>query len=54
MSHDYERHIIFMHYAEGSLASRLFSDYRAFLIQPSTARARMVDSAAALQFTEDP
>jgi glutathione S-transferase len=53
MSHDYERHMIFMHYAEGSLASRLFSDYRAFLIQPPTARTSMVDSAAAVQFAEE-
>jgi glutathione S-transferase len=52
-SADYERHMIFMHFAEGSLASRLFSDYRAFLIQPPKARTSMVDSEAVVQFSED-
>ena len=52
-SPDYSHHMIFMHYAEGSLASRLFSDYRAYLIQPPTARTSMVDSQASVEFAED-
>ena len=52
-SPDYPYHLIFMHYAEGSLASRLFSDYRAWLTQPPTKRSPLVDSEAVVQYAED-
>jgi glutathione S-transferase len=52
-SPDYPFHMIFMHYAEGSLASRLFSDYRAWLTQPPTKRSPLVDSEAVVQYAED-
>ena len=52
-SRDYPYHMIFMHYAEGSLASRLFSDYRAWQIQPPTARSPLVDSEAVVQYADE-
>lgn len=52
-SADYPRHLIFMHFAEGSLAARLFSDYRAWQIQPPVARSPLVDSEAVVQFADD-
>ena len=52
-SRDLPNHLIFMHYAEGSLAARLFSDYRAWRMQPPTARSPMVDSEATVQFAEN-
>ena len=52
-SPDYPFHMIFMHYAEGSLASRLFSDYRAWQIQPPTARSPLVDSEAVVQYADE-
>ena len=52
-SPDYPYHLIFTHYAEGSLASRLFSDYRAWLTQPPTKRSPLVDSEAVVQYAED-
>lgn len=52
-SPDYPFHMIFMHYAEGSLASRLFSDYRAWGIQTPTARSPLVDSEAVVQYAEE-
>ena len=33
-SRDYPNHLMWMHFAEGSLAARLFSDYRAWTAQP--------------------
>ena len=51
-SPDYPYHLIWMHYAEGSLASRLFSDYRAWQIKPPTQRSPLVDSEATVQFAE--
>ena len=50
---DYPNHLIWMHFAEGSLASRLFSDYRAWMAKPPTQRSPMVDSEAVVQFAED-
>ncbi|MCB1684481.1 MAG: glutathione binding-like protein [Pseudomonadales bacterium] len=50
---DYANHLIWMHYAEGSLAARLFSDYRAWLKEPPTVRSRMVDSEATVQYAEN-
>ena len=52
-SDDYANHKIWMHYAEGSLAARLFSDYRAWLKEPPTKRSRLVDSEATVQFAEN-
>jgi len=50
---DYANHLIWMHYAEGSLAARLFSDYRAWMKEPPTVRSRMVDSEATVQYAEN-
>jgi glutathione S-transferase len=44
---------MWMHYAEGSLAARVFSDYRAWRTQPPKERSRLVDSEAVVQFAED-
>jgi len=52
-SDDYPYHLIWMHYAEGSLASRLFSDYRAWMKEPPAKRSPLVDSEAAVQFAEN-
>jgi glutathione S-transferase len=52
-SRDLPNHMIFMHYAEGSLAARLFSDYRAWMAKPPTQRSPLVDSEATVQFAED-
>jgi glutathione S-transferase len=51
-SPDFANHLIFMHYAEGSLAARLFSDYRAWRAQPPKTRSPLVDSEACVQFAE--
>ncbi|WP_159437116.1 glutathione S-transferase family protein [Parasphingorhabdus marina] len=50
---DYPGHLMWMHYAEGSLAARLFSDYRAWRTRPPTVRSRFVDSEAVVQFSEN-
>lgn len=52
-SADYPKHLMWMHFAEGSLAARLFSDYRAWRTEPPTARSRLVDSEATVQFAEN-
>jgi glutathione S-transferase len=52
-SADYPHHLMWMHYAEGSLASRLFSDYRAWRTQPPKQRSPLVDSEAVVQFAEE-
>lgn len=52
-SPDYPNHLIWMHHAEGSLASRLIADYRVWMINPPKERSRMVDSEAEVQFAED-
>ena len=52
-SKHYPQHRMWMHYAEGSLAARLFSDYRAWRTNPPTARSRLVDSEAVVQFSEN-
>jgi glutathione S-transferase len=52
-SPDYPQYLMWMHYAEGSLAARLFSDYRAWRIQPPTQRSPLVDSEAVVQFAEE-
>ena len=52
-SRDYPYHLMWMHYAEGSLAARLFSDYRAWMANPPTRRSPLVDSEATVQFADD-
>jgi glutathione S-transferase len=52
-SPDYPYHLIWMHYAEGSLAARLFQDYRVWRIQPPKERWPLVDSEQVVQFAED-
>lgn len=52
-SQHYPEHLMWMHYAEGSLAARLFSDYRAWRTTPPTSRSRLVDSEAVVQFSEN-
>lgn len=52
-SRDYPYHLMWMHYAEGSLAARLFSDYRAWLTNPPKQRSPLVDSEATVQFAEN-
>lgn len=52
-SADYPHYLMWMHYAEGSLASRLFSDYRAWRTQPPKQRSPLVDSEATVQFAEE-
>ncbi|WP_108809896.1 glutathione binding-like protein [Sphingorhabdus sp. Alg231-15] len=49
----YAEHLMWMHYAEGSLAARLFSDYRAWRTTPPTVRSRFVDSEAVVQYSEN-
>jgi glutathione S-transferase len=52
-SPDYPYYVMWMHYAEGSLAARLFSDYRAWRTQPPQQRSPLVDSEAVVQFAEE-
>lgn len=52
-SDDYPTHQMWMHYAEGSLAARLFSDYRAWRKEPPKVRSRLVDSEATVQHAEN-
>ncbi len=52
-SDDYPVHLMWTHYAEGSLAARLFSDYRAWRTNPPTERSMFVDSEAVVQFAEN-
>lgn len=52
-SRDYPDYLMWMHFAEGSLAARLFSDYRAWMANPPKQRSPMVDSEAVVQFAEN-
>lgn len=52
-SADYPDHVKWMHYAEGSLAARLFSDYRVWRISPPTQRSPLVDSEDVVQYAEE-
>lgn len=52
-SRDYPAYLKWMHYAEGSLAAHLFSDYRAWLSNPPKARSPLVDSEAAVQYADE-
>jgi glutathione S-transferase len=50
---DYPNHLIWMHHAEGSLASRVIADYRVWMSAPPKERSRLVDSEDEVQFAED-
>ena len=52
-SPDYAKHLMWLHYAEGSLAARLFSDYRAWMANPPERRSPLVDSQAVVQYSEN-
>lgn len=52
-SDQYPTYLMWMHYAEGSLAARLFSDYRAWNIKPPETRSPLVDSEAVVQFADN-
>lgn len=52
-SDHYPTYLMWMHYAEGSLAARLFSDYRAWRTNPPEKRSPLVDSEAVVQFAEN-
>lgn len=52
-SKDYPKYLQWMHFAEGSLAARLFMDYRVWQIKPPTERSRLVDTEAVTQFAEE-
>jgi glutathione S-transferase len=52
-SPDYPNHLIWMHHAEGSLASRVIADYRVWMTAPPKERSRLVDSEDEVKFAED-
>ena len=52
-SPEYAHHLMWMHYAEGTLAARLFSDYRAWMKEAPITRSPMIDSEATVQFAEN-
>jgi len=52
-SPEYPSYLMWMHYAEGSMAARLFSDYRAWREKPPAQRSPLVDSEATVQFAEN-
>jgi glutathione S-transferase len=52
-SADYPMFLKWMHFAEGSLAARLFQDYRVWRDKPPEVRSPLVDSEAVVQYAED-
>jgi glutathione S-transferase len=52
-SPDYPWHQIWMHYAEGSLASRMGTDYRVWQLQPPEQRSPLRDIQGTVQYAED-
>jgi glutathione S-transferase len=52
-SKDYAWHQIWMHYAEGSLASRMGIDYRVWQIQPPAQRSTLRDIQKTFEFAEE-
>ena len=52
-SRDFPYHLQWMHYAEGSFASRVIADYRVEMIRPSTTPSRLVDAEDTVRFAED-
>ncbi len=49
----YPQHLKWMHYAEGSLASRVIADYRVWQIAPPKQRSPLVDSEQVVQYAEN-
>ena len=49
-SPDYPYHLQWMHYAEGSFASRVIADYRVEMIRPSATPSRLVDAEDTVKF----
>lgn len=52
-SPEYASYKMWMHFAEGTLAARIFSDYRSWMRNPPTVRSPLVDSEATVQFAEN-
>lgn len=56
-SPDYPYHLQWMHFAEGSFASRAIADYRVTMIQgrqqPAAGRPRLVDAEGVVKFADD-
>jgi glutathione S-transferase len=56
-SPDFPYYLQWMHFAEGSFASRAIADYRVVMIQgrqqPAAGRPRLVDSEAVVKFADD-
>jgi glutathione S-transferase len=52
-SKDYPWHQIWMHYAEGSLASRMGIDYRVWQIQPPAQRSTLRDIQKVFEYAEN-
>ena len=56
-SPDFPYYLQWMHFAEGSFASRAIADYRVTMIQgrqqPAAGRPRLVDSEAVVKFADD-
>ena len=56
-SPDYPYYLQWMHFAEGSFASRAIADYRVVMIQgrqqPAAGRPRLVDAEGVVKFAED-
>jgi glutathione S-transferase len=52
-SPDYTWYRTWMHYAEGSLASRMGIDYRVWQLQPPTQPSQLRDISDTIQFAED-
>ena len=52
-SADYPYYLQWMHYAEGSFASRVIGDYRVEMIRPSTNPSPLVDAEDTVRFAED-
>jgi glutathione S-transferase len=50
---EYGNYLMWLHFAEGSLAARLIADYRVWMINPPTERSRLVDSEATVQYAEN-
>jgi glutathione S-transferase len=50
---DFATHLLWIHYSEGSLASRAIADYRVWQIQPPQQRSPLVDSEGVVQFAEN-
>jgi glutathione S-transferase len=52
-SPDYPYYLQWMHYAEGSFASRVIADYRVEMIRPTTTPSPLVDAEDTVRFAEE-